>query len=514
MSTALALTEDPEYDKTEILLLDKWPVLSSESQIFVPNPTATSTDTSRIVRSDYTGGLQVYAPLAVEAQKRWREEWGANGRYSESGYILIANDGDTDEMPTGGFNHVTLAYENAVRAAGGNSRIELLDTEVDIERVSGYPITKRTDKDTHSWKGYVNRASGWADAAASMQYLGSLVLATNRVKFLKGEAQKLLYSPSSKSQNNLHESYRTVQGVLLNSGQRIFADQTILAAGPYTSSLTDLRAGSEARGQVSAYVKLTPQERVHFPAGGNPCMMDASSGSFVIGPDREDYIKITCDNKGYRNPVRLWVASDGHPDLPGVEGKAGNDEREKEIETSLPWHRDGPDLSHLVPLEAERSCRAYLHRLFPPSSPSPFSDLSSRPFDRFRVCCYTDTRTANFIISYHPRYDHGSLFIATGGSGHAFKFLPILGEKIVQVLRSGPGDNSKDEPIAELKSAWKFPEPRKIGDDGIVFCEDGSRHGRPDMVFEECLRDHIHDLDASSHEEDASEAHSRRSLGT
>ncbi|KAI4160989.1 MAG: hypothetical protein LQ342_005274 [Letrouitia transgressa] len=490
LSTAYALTQDPDYQNTEIYLVDKWQFETSQSGDPSANPTASSTDTSRIVRFDYTKGP--YADLGVKALEKWRGDWGADKRFSQSGYILIARDGDTERLSTGGYNHVTLAYVNAIRAAGGNSNIELLDSEADIERASGYPITatgERASTPSSSSipqsKGYINRNSGWADAAASVQYLRAKVTATKRVKVICGTAQKLLYSsPVESSQQS--SPRRKVDGILLASGEKIFASQIILAAGPHTPGLTDLRAACEARGQVICYLKLTPAELVQFPTGGNPCMMDASSGLFVVGPDREGYIKITRDSKGYRNPVRVTLASDGRPELPGLDNAKRTAEEEKEIETSLPW--DGP-LTTDIPPDGEADCRAFLRRLFPPGSS--LHEIASRPFERTRTCWYSDTRTSHFIIAYHPRYAKGSLFIATGGSGHAFKFLPVLGEKIVQLLKCGPDDGLPDHAeadIATYKALWKFPETKGENDDGIVFCQDGSRHGREDMIFEERMK--------------------------
>ena len=509
MSTAYALAQDPDYNNSEIYLLDKWAFESPDSKIPSANPTASSTDTSRIVRSDYTKGA--YADLAVEAQERWRGEWGAEGRYSQSGYILIAKEGDTERLSTGGYNHVTLAYENAIRVAGDNANIEFLDSDAEIERVSGYLATDTAERKTSpndskgGSKGYINRGSGWADAAASLQYLRSKVLSTNRVRPIHGTAQKLLYHPSQHPSGR-----RTVRGVLLTSGQTILASQTILACGPHTPGLTDLRAACEARGQVSGYLRLTAQERAHFPEKGSPCMMDASTGIFVVGPDHEGYLKITRDSKGYRNPVHVNVAGDGNPHLPGLNPgnpnpttengstvhdiHSTNEPADKLIPTSLPW----PSTTIGIPPDGEADLYAFLARLFPSThTTSSFNAIPTRRFEKVRTCWYCDTRTANFIISYHPNYEDGSLFIATGGSGHAFKFLPVIGEKVVAVLKCGTDDEvdgrgaggvvGKGEDIDVLKKMWKFPLPTGEEDDGIVFCQDGSRHGRGDMVFEECL---------------------------
>lgn len=45
-----------------------------------------------------------------------------------------------------------------------------------------------------------------------------------------------------------------------------------------------------------------------------------------------------------------------------------------------------------------------------------------------RMCWYSDTPDGNFVIDFAPQYK--SLLIASGGAGHAFKFLPVMGEVI------------------------------------------------------------------------------------
>ena len=43
------------------------------------------------------------------------------------------------------------------------------------------------------------------------------------------------------------------------------------------------------------------------------------------------------------------------------------------------------------------------------------------------MCWYTDSLDNSFIIDYVPDYND-TLFVASGGSGHGFKFLPVLGK--------------------------------------------------------------------------------------
>jgi glycine/D-amino acid oxidase-like deaminating enzyme len=54
--------------------------------------------------------------------------------------------------------------------------------------------------------------------------------------------------------------------------------------------------------------------------------------------------------------------------------------------------------------------------------------LADAPLVYTRLCCYTDTLDGHFWIDQHPEIKH--LTVASGGSGHAFKMGPVLGEMI------------------------------------------------------------------------------------
>ena len=89
--------------------------------------------------------------------------------------------------------------------------------------------------------------------------------------------------------------------------------------------------------------------------------------------------------------------------------------------------------------------------------------------------------TGDFLITYHPEYNN--LFIATGGSGHAFKFFPVIGKKVVATLER------KVEP--ELAEIWRWRSGAELREilDGKEFtaCADGSRGGRRGMILAEEL---------------------------
>ncbi len=48
-----------------------------------------------------------------------------------------------------------------------------------------------------------------------------------------------------------------------------------------------------------------------------------------------------------------------------------------------------------------------------------FPELASKPLLRTRLCWYTDTQDADWVISSHPK--DSALIFATAGNGHAYK---------------------------------------------------------------------------------------------
>ena len=65
-----------------------------------------------------------------------------------------------------------------------------------------------------------------------------------------------------------------------------------------------------------------------------------------------------------------------------------------------------------------------------------FPALTDAPIVHRRLCVYCDTTDENFWIARDPAHSH--VVVATGGSGHAFKFAPVLGELISAIAHDEP----------------------------------------------------------------------------
>jgi sarcosine oxidase/L-pipecolate oxidase len=84
----------------------------------------------------------------------------------------------------------------------------------------------------------------------------------------------------------------------------------------------------------------------------------------------------------------------------------------------------------------------------------------------------------DFIVSYHPAYD--GLFLATGGSGHAYKFFPVIGDKVVDAM-----EGSLDPELQKLWAWTEVPMPAADADD--LFDGDGSRSGDRNPILKDEL---------------------------
>jgi glycine/D-amino acid oxidase-like deaminating enzyme len=63
-------------------------------------------------------------------------------------------------------------------------------------------------------------------------------------------------------------------------------------------------------------------------------------------------------------------------------------------------------------------------------------DLASAPVRGTRLCLYCDTFDGDFWIDHDPA--RPGLVVAAGDSGHGFKFAPILGGLIADIVERTP----------------------------------------------------------------------------
>ncbi|KAK2599617.1 hypothetical protein N8I77_011355 [Diaporthe amygdali] len=436
LSTALSLARSPALPRsTTITVLDRSP----QPGVF-PSRDASSIDTSRIIRADYAD--PAYAALAAEAQEIWRQPDGpgADGRYNETGLIITTNN---TTKKASGIDYARSSWDN-VRALAAHdpalsAKIEELPSPAAIRGAYG------TGGGSGEW-GYINRRSGWADAEACMDWLYAQVRATGRVTFVNGTAASLVCSTYNRRTPQ-------VRGVKLagSNGKELLADLTVLATGAWTGGLINLSGRAVATGQVLAYMDLTDEEQAKL--ANVPTLLNLSSGYFIITPANKT-LKVARHAYGYLNPTTTTAGA-----------AVGN------TTFSAPTtHLTDPPTQSIPPAD-EAALRAAVREMVP------LPELHDRPFKATKLCWYTDTADGDFIIDYHP--DYRSLFLATGGSGHGFKFLPVIGDRIAATMFGRCPE--------AFRGKWSF---RKDGSERAaawdkVVTEDGSRGGVPGLILRE-----------------------------
>jgi glycine/D-amino acid oxidase-like deaminating enzyme len=193
-----------------------------------------------------------------------------------------------------------------------------------------------------------------------------------------------------------------VAGVLSTDGQRFEAEQVILAMGSWTPHALPWLS-SEFRSTGHPVFHLVPDDPALFRSERFPVFgADISSTGYYGFPlhPLNAVVKI-----GRHGPGRLM-----HPESP----------------------------ERIVTAQETEHLRAFLVVTFPRLADARIVDS--------RICLYCDSWDGHFWIAHDP--DHPGLVLATGDSGHAFKFGPALGPLIADVVEG------RGEPL-HAKFRWR-----------------------------------------------------------
>ncbi|CAF9923681.1 MAG: hypothetical protein GOMPHAMPRED_003419 [Gomphillus americanus] len=454
ISTALELLRSPRYDRTCVMLVDAYAppleppttgaslnaVADGQGSPTYKKEVTASLDTSRIVRPDYAQPL--YAKLADKATGLFRSGWAegsaaaaaaAEKTYTQPGLLVIS----TGPEKGRGREYIESSYENTLHLA----RLAQSKTQQEVKDNSGVePITLPTSSDVEACLGsstgflpettigYINPQAGWANAIAAITALKNQVIALGQTRDEEGKAPFRFCSGTKVTSLLFSDDKTRVTGAILNSSERFLADMTVLAAGAWTSSFLPslLSPRMRASGQVLAYISLDSEDEIARYAG-KPTVIDYESGMYAIYPP-EHYISEKRNRGHFKVSRHGW----GYAHTRTIQDPL----TKEEVRCFLPADNEGDFFA--LPLEGKETCRAFAQMIVP--------EIASREFSLERVCWYCDTPTSDFLIDRIPQLQ--GILIATGGSGHGFKFLPVLGEEIVARL-----EGRLDPELSEL---WRW----------------------------------------------------------
>jgi glycine/D-amino acid oxidase-like deaminating enzyme len=183
-----------------------------------------------------------------------------------------------------------------------------------------------------------------------------------------------------------------VIGVRLESGDTIMADHVLLATGAWTPTILP---------ELSGFMTITGHPVFHLQVEDPRLFSPPLFATFMADVARTGWYGFPY----HPNEKVIKIANHGVGQLIDPI----NDER-------------------VVDASDESSLRSFLATTFPA--------LLDAPIVFTRRCLYCDTRDEHFWIDCHPELD--GLSVASGGSGHGFKFAPILGTLIADAVERIP----------------------------------------------------------------------------
>ncbi|KAL1964461.1 hypothetical protein VTN77DRAFT_6887 [Rasamsonia byssochlamydoides] len=371
-----------------------------------PVPDGSSVDISRIVRYDYSDPF--YAELAREAVDAWRSG-PFRPFYHNTGFVL------TSEAAVDPF----LEKLKAVLRSQGQKFTDFRSSE---ELKHMFPDLRHVQE---NFTGYLNPNAGWADAAGAIAALAARC-SEQGVSIIAGPRGTVL---------SLKTAGSRVLGVNVASGPPLLCSKVILATGAWTNRFLDLTHAISSSAQPIGFIQLTPEEAASISQ--MPVLINMTSGFFIFPPTPDTHIlKVACHSHGFETRVTV-------------------DGTDRVI--SSPKRDSNNAASSFLPEEADAALRHGLRQVVP--------QFAEKPWMKRRLCWYTDTPEGNFVVDYHPSIER--LFIATGGAGHGFKFLPILGRYIA--------DCFEEKAPAHIRQKWRLENGQNAK--GPMVCNDGSRRG-------------------------------------
>jgi glycine/D-amino acid oxidase-like deaminating enzyme len=225
--------------------------------------------------------------------------------------------------------------------------------------------------------GYFNRRAGWVESRLVVERLVELARAA-RVTFVEDGFASFADVGSRLS------------GVTTSSGEKIEADRVVVCAGAWTPALLPWLS-DRLRTVAQPVLRFRPADPEPFRAEVFPPWAAgiASSGWYGFPAAADGCVKI-----GHHGAGEVV-----HPDARGE-----------------------------VPDEHVERARAFLAEAVP--------SLADSPVVERRMCLYCDSFDGDFLIDQDPQRE--GLVVAAGGSGHAFKFAPLLGSMIADAVERRP----------------------------------------------------------------------------
>ncbi|KAI0159937.1 FAD dependent oxidoreductase [Hypoxylon sp. FL1284] len=349
-----------------------------------PSKDSAGCDLNKVIRADYPNPL--YARLGQEAMKEWKDPKSLfAGLYRESGWIMSGHDLTRD----------WLESSRKLSEKIGRKGVKYMSAD---EIKQQWPAFTG---DFAGWTNLYSPAAGWVPAGQALLRMANAARKLG-VKYIFGDtgyARKLVYAADG-----------TCTGVITADGATRNADVVVLASGANTASLVEAKEEVVANSSAIMVIKLEPDEIAKYR---DIPIVDDFEQAIIFPPDENGLIKLcSCRNiTNYKNAS-----------VPG----------------SSVTHSLGDYPYDGCPKEIEDEIRSFVREMIP--------ELADRPLYHSKLCWDGIAKDLNFRICPYPRTKN--LFVGTVGSNHGFKFLPVIGRYVADMLEGRLG--------REYADLWKW----------------------------------------------------------
>jgi len=309
------------------------------------------------------------------------------------------------DMSTAAAERFERGLENT-RQYGDGSQIEYLTDENAIKAKCSL-----LTGDLKGWSGIFNGNAGWVEAKRSMEVLGEYCV-QHGVKFISGPSgvmAEFIRDPQTNA----------VIGVQAEDGTQHHADRIILSAGAWSESLLDFEGQVFSGAYELAHIQLSEEERERY---ASLPVLHAPNKGYCFPPTQDGIFKIASLTYTQTNYTTL-------------NGRLVSVPRDRSLNPTDTLSEEGI-----------AECRKIAQACLP--------ELGDRPLVYSAMCWDTESIDFNWIISPHPS-SPSTLYIATAGSGHSFKNLPVVGKYVCDCLEGKLPEN--------LRETWRW-RPDKVVD--------------------------------------------------
>ncbi|KAJ4344861.1 uncharacterized protein N0V89_012605 [Didymosphaeria variabile] len=393
VSTAYTLIR--KYPNASVTIVDR-DAYNADSRV------AASWDWNKVIRADYDD--IIYCRLALEAQDIFEQDPLYQPFFHKSGIYWMCR---TD--------YATQVVEN-YRKLGRKAQIEAVSVK-EARKLYGGLFEDADYSDVTEV--LVNKTSGWANAGDALKAVTKKCIELG-VKYVVAETQSLAFNGGR------------CTGIRMRKGDTLSADKIILSTGAFTAKLLEQAAKASNKPEISAGGRIiaggittgmTQLDEESYKRFANMPVAVQSWNPTIVSPTRDRELK--------------WWGQKIFKNTQNILGKRIS---------APPPESDYAQWKVAAPLKEDID---FANNIFYGKNGANWK------MEKHRICWDAFTSSSDFIISPHAGAE--GLYVATCGSFHGYKFFPVLGKYVVQML----------EGELEEELAWKWAWDRERPDERL-----------------------------------------------